>query len=104
MAYWGYAKAVTRAKLMRLIRRSVFIILAIAILFSLANLFDFWRYGRCFDCEIELGIPFPFWRSGGYATAPRFLWPGLMQDFAFVLVITVAAVSVWSCFGARVSK
>jgi hypothetical protein len=53
----------------------------------------------CDDCAIKWGIPFPFRQAEGFATAPRFLWVGLMEDFAVLLVIAAVIVLVWNVVG-----
>jgi hypothetical protein len=89
---------------MRFIHRCGISILAAGLLFVCVNFFYFWRYGDCNDCAVKLGVPFPFWQSEGFATASRFLWPGVKEDFAFVLAIAVVAIFAWSAFGPKNSK
>jgi hypothetical protein len=92
---------------MRFIRRCGISILAMGLLFAFANLFYFWRHGSyndCNDCATRWGVPFPFRQTEGFATAPRFLWLSLMEDFALIFVSAIAAVSVWKAFGAKNSK
>jgi hypothetical protein len=90
---------------MGFIRRCGISILAVGLLFALVNLFHFWRYvSECYDCAIKWGIPFAFRQSEGFATGPRFLWPGLIEDFAFVLTTTLVAVLAWNAFEAKNSK
>ncbi len=92
----------TKTKVMRLIRKCGIGILTVGLLFTLVNLLYFSRYvGVCYDCFIKWGVPFPFRQSEGFATAPRFLWAGLMEDFALVITVAVLAVFARSALGAK---
>jgi hypothetical protein len=81
-----------------LIRKFAISMSGVVVLFALTNSYVA-RHIYCDDCAIKWGIPFPFRQSEGFVTAPRFLWVGLIENFALILVITAVVVLVWSWVG-----
>lgn len=88
---------------MALIRKFGISISSVGFLFALKNLYIA-RHLDCNDCATEWGVPFPFRQSEGFATAPRFLWVGLIENFAVILVIATVIVLVWSLVGKALRK
>ena len=78
-----------------LIRKFGISMSGVGALFALMN-FYVARHIDCDDCAIKWGVPFPFRQSDGYATAPRFLWVGLIENLAVMLVIAAVIVLVWN--------
>ena len=90
---------------MRFVRRCGISILAVGVLFVLVNSFLLWRYvSCCADFGIKWGFPFQFRQTETFATSPRFLWLGLIEDFAFVLIVAVVVALAWSVFETKNSK
>jgi hypothetical protein len=70
----------------------------VGFLFALVNSYVA-RHIDCDDCAIKGGVPFPFRQSEGFATTPRFLWVGLIENLAVILVIAAVIALVWNWVG-----
>jgi hypothetical protein len=59
--------------------------LAGAAIFGVVNLSNFLRPVTCWDCFFPYGIPFTFFREGGFAGGGGIVWIGATGDAAIVL-------------------
>jgi hypothetical protein len=58
--------------------------------FAVTNLYYFKQPFTCFDCFYPYGLPFTFFREGGYAGGGGFVWTGMIGDFVIVLAFGIA--------------
>ncbi len=64
-----------------------------ACLFAVLNWFNALRPVTCYDCFFRYGIPFTFYRDGGFAGGGGIVWAGLFGDIA--LLSAVGGVVAW---------
>jgi hypothetical protein len=72
---------------------------ATALVFVVVNTILFLRPETCADCFFPYGVPFTFYRDGGFAGGGGFVLRGLAADAATVIVVAVLLGSVWRTFG-----
>jgi hypothetical protein len=79
-------------------------LLAALALFVALNLFHFLRPVTCWDCFFPYGLPFTFFREGGFAGGRGFVWRGLLGDLFVVFVLGAVIGSVWTWFSEKGSN
>ena len=73
-------------------RRDVIAALCASILlFVVLNWLEFKRPSSCWDCDLAYGLPFTFWRTGGFLHNGRFIWLGVAANLVVLLACGVAA-------------
>jgi hypothetical protein len=77
---------------MKLYQRYGLSILLAAVFLGLVNLLHFLRPVTCWDCFFPYGLPFTFFREGGYAGGGGVVWSGMALDL-LVLFALGAAIS-----------
>ena len=55
------------------------------LLFIGLNWIEFRRPVTCWDCDSGYGLPFIFWREGGFLHDRRFIWTGIIENLVFVI-------------------
>jgi hypothetical protein len=50
---------------------------------------------KCWDCSAHYGFPFAYYGDGGFAGGAGVIWPGLLGDFAIVIVGAALIVQAW---------
>jgi hypothetical protein len=75
--------------------------LSVSSLFAIANFQNFSRTVTCFDCFFPYGLPFTFFREGGYAGGGGLVWRGVVADCLVVSVCGIAVGQVWKRVSAR---
>jgi hypothetical protein len=68
---------------------------AVGLMFVVANTFHFLRSVTCDDCFFPYGVPFTFYRDGGYAGGGGLVLRGLAADAATVIVGTLFLGGLW---------
>jgi len=74
---------------------------ATSLAFVLANTVHFLRRVTCYDCFFPYGVPFTFYRDGGYAGGGGLVLRGLIADAATVIVCSVLLGGLWQRFAAK---
>jgi hypothetical protein len=64
-------------------------------LFGIANYFNITRPVICDDCFFPYGLPFTFFREGGFAGGGGYVWQGIVSDFLVVIAFGMALAAVW---------
>ena len=73
-------------------RRNVIIGLCVSVfLFAVLNWREVRRPVTCYDCDSAYGLPFTFYRAGGFLHDQRLIWAGIAGDLVVVLGIGLAA-------------
>jgi len=62
---------------------------------------DFYHPQECWDCGVDIGVPFAFWQSETFAGGNRILWPGLLGDLVVGGGLAVTAALFGKRFGRR---
>jgi hypothetical protein len=62
-----------------------------AFLFAALNWGEVSRPVTCLDCDSAYGLPFTFYRAGGFAHDQRLIWEGIIGDLLLVLGFGLAA-------------
>lgn len=65
------------------------------------NIIHFLRPATCFDCFFPYGLPFTFYRDGGFAGGGGLVLRGLAADAATVIAIAVLLGTFWEHFAAK---
>jgi hypothetical protein len=68
---------------------------ATGLVFVVVNTIHFLRPATCSDCFFPYGVPFAFYREGGFAGGGGLVWRGLAADAATVIVIAILLGSLW---------
>jgi hypothetical protein len=74
---------------------------ATCLVFVVANTVHFVRRVTCYDCFFPYGVPFTFYRDGGYAGGGGLVLRGLAADAVTVIVFTVLLGALWQWFAAK---
>ena len=74
---------------------------ATALVFVVVNTVHFLRPATCADCFFPCGLPFTFYRDGGFAGGGGLVLRGLAADVATVIAIAVLLGSLWQRVAAR---
>jgi hypothetical protein len=74
---------------------------ATGIVFAAANTLHFLRRVTCYDCFFPYGVPFTFYRDGGYAGGGGLVLRGLAADTGTVIVSTVLIGGLWQWLAAK---
>ena len=64
-----------------------------ASLFVALNSFNVLRPVTCYDCFFRYGVPFTFYREGGFVGGGGIVWAGLAGDI--VVASTIGTFAVW---------
>jgi hypothetical protein len=57
----------------------------------------------CADCFGRYGFPFAYYNEGGFAGGAGIIWPGLLGDFATVIVGAMLITRIWELLARRMS-
>jgi hypothetical protein len=74
---------------------------ATCLVFVVANTVHLVRRVTCYDCFFPYGVPFTFYRDGGYAGGGGLVLRGLAADAVTVIVFTVLLGALWQWFAAK---
>ena len=72
---------------------SVFVSLC---LFVAINYMNFKRPRDCADCFYLYGVPFTFFREGGFVSIRELIWGGVVADLLVVMACAAALAWAWS--------
>jgi hypothetical protein len=87
---------------MKTMRNLLRVSVATVLSFAAMQILPWLRALDCNDCALKYGFPFSFRQTEGFATAPRFLWSGLMGDLLVAIALGVAL--MWAVRLARIPK
>jgi hypothetical protein len=79
-------------------------LLATALIFAFALVWQMLLLPNCADCFYEYGFPLPFYRIGGFVTIRLVLWHGLLIDLAALLLFSQFIFWAWKKFSERRSS
>jgi hypothetical protein len=65
------------------------------LVFVVVNTFHFLRRVSCYDCFFPYGVPFTFYRDGGFAGGGGLVLRGLAADTMIVLISAVLVGGLW---------
>jgi hypothetical protein len=82
-------------------QRYAIVFAATGLIFVIANTVHFLRPVTCYDCFSPYGLPFTFYRDGGFAGGGGLVLRGLVADAVTVLVIAALLGGFWQRFAAR---
>jgi hypothetical protein len=74
---------------------------ATSLTFMIANTAHFLRPVTCFDCFFPYGLPFTFYRDGGYAGGAGLVGRGLVADVLTVIVSAMILGGTWQWHATR---
>jgi len=63
---------------------------------GIVYIFGFLLSPNCADCFRPHGWPFPYYREGGYAGGARYIWGGMLGDFAFAVTASMLLWMAWN--------
>lgn len=72
--------------------------IGVALLFGIVNMFHFLRPVDCADCFFPYGLPFTFYREGGFAGGEGFVWGGVAGNLLVVLGSGAIFGWIWNWF------
>jgi hypothetical protein len=70
-------------------------LLAAVCLFVAINYKNFSRPQYCADCSYLYGVPFTFFREGGFAGTREIVWGGVVADLLVGMVCAAALAWAW---------
>jgi len=68
---------------------------AAMLIFAVANYLHWRRLETCDDCFFPYGLPFAFFRKGGYAGGGGIVWVGVIGDAIALILLSVAIGWSW---------
>ena len=75
--------------------------LAAAGIFGVANLFNFLRPVKCWDCFFPYGTPFTLFQEGGEGGGRGFVWGGVAGDALVILASGMVVGLTWVYFSGK---
>lgn len=69
--------------------------------FVVANTVHFLRRVTCYDCFFPYGVPFTFYRDGGFAGGGGLVLRGLAADTVTIIVCAALLGALWQWFAAK---
>jgi hypothetical protein len=101
-AMWsGIWRMVRNGKPTRTPQRYKITIVVTAIVFVIVNTIHFLRPVTCFDCFFPYGLPFTFYRDGGFAGGGGLVLRGLAADAATVITMAMLLGILWERLAKR---
>jgi len=97
----GVWRMLRRGKPTRTFQRYEIAVAATALVFVIVNTIHFLRPATCFDCFFPYGLPFTFYRDGGFAGGGGLVLRGLAADTATIIAIAVLLGTFWEHFAAK---
>ena len=94
---------VLRGNLTRTTQRYTLAFAATALVFGVLNTLHFLRSATCSDCLYPYGLPFTFYRNGGYTAGGGLVLRGLLADMATVVAIALLLGAFWQHLAAKSS-
>jgi hypothetical protein len=70
--------------------------IAALVAFAIINVIHRFRPVTCWDCFWPYGLPFTFYREGGYGGGGGWVWSGLLADSAVVIFAGFTVTFLWS--------
>jgi len=70
--------------------------LASATVFGVVNYLHFSRPVTCDDCFFPYGLPFTFFREGGFAGGGGLVWEGIALNLNVVVLVAVGLILSWT--------
>src|SRR5215469_14720677 len=84
-----------RGNLTRTTQRYTLAFAATALVFGVLNTLHFLRPVTCSDCLFPYGLPFTFYRNGGYTGGGGLVLGGLLADAATIVAIALLLGAFW---------
>ena len=69
--------------------------------------FNHWYFlGRvdCIDCFFRYGVPFAYFKEGGFAGGGGYIWSGVLGDGILIVICGVVIAIAWEWFSKKRSK
>jgi hypothetical protein len=77
-------------------RRYLFSVVAATLVWACANLAHYYPRVTCWDCFWPYGLPFTFYRQGGFAGGGGWVWSGVLGDLTIVLLVGFLVGTMWN--------